>query len=347
MSRVRVFGRDNQAVGEFTALTTRGYGLSGASNLQGGMAARILLTDAVAQQDWIQLGRMVYIEDEEGRLPPWAGVIDTPWSATLPVEMTVYSAEYLMQLRSPDKDEVIKRTFESVLARLIELVNAEEDLYVRMGETTDMPAGAQQLTIQQKPLWGQINDFGKREGVEYCMRPTYRRGEPLLVYVDASGNFGERTGMQLTDGEGGNMALTKAEVAGKIVNRAIGIGRSDTAGSRLATAPYMDDESVRRYGLRSAVQQFRTLTIQSSLNSATQKFLDQSKRPRLYLEAEIRDASLFPHIRLGNWWDVHAANIYLPGGRRGWRGQMRMTQFVYDEGRGVVTAGFGAVISEQ
>lgn len=330
MSRVKVFNLDNRSVGEFEAIANRGWGLSGAVALQGGMQTTLTIPASVASKDWLQFGRMVLIEQEN--LPAWSGVIDAPWSATNPVNVTLYSQEYLMNMRMPDHAIVLDGSFEKVLERLIEMANDEEELYLRLGTMGDMPAGQQQLTVKQTSLWAQMNDFGKREGVEYSFRPTHDTNEALTVYVDAGTELGVDTGVLLHDGDNANMQVMSAQVDGQIVNRMIGIGRQDSEGSRPQTTPYRDDDSVNVYRLRSAVRQFNNLTNLSNLQIATQNALRRSKAPRLKLRLAMRDVGLFQFLAPGNRYRVHVANIYLPGGRQGWRGEMRMTQMALDEG---------------
>lgn len=337
MSRVIVFGLDHRAVGEFDATVTRGYSLNGATTLQGGMTTSIAVPPDALRAGWLQLGRVVYVEAEGGIVPPWAGVIDLPWQASLPVSATVYGAEYLLNLRTPDHETTIRRTFESVFRHLVELANAEEDLFVRVGNLGILPAGPQQLTIKQQPLWGQMNDFCRREGVEYVVRPTYARGEPLTIYLDAGDALGDATGAILADG-GGGVQIVDAQLSGSLANRVIGIGKENTRQSRPQTAPYRDDDSMRAYRMRSEVVQFRTLTLISSLEGATQMYLERKARPRLTLTVALHDAELFRFCRPGNWFDVFASNLYLPGGVKGWRGRMRMLQFVFDEDAGTISA---------
>lgn len=330
MSRVVFFDLNNRSVGECQTIANRGWGLSGSIALQGGMQTTITIPESVAIKDWLQPGRMVLIE--HATLPPWAGVIDLPWGAALPVTVSLYSQEFLMSLRMPDNPVVLNGSFEKVLAKLIDMANEEEELYLRLGTMGDLPAGQQQLTVKQTSLWTQVNDFGKREGVEYYFRPVHETNEALTVYVDAGKELGVDTGMLLHDGGNANMQIVSATVVGKLVNRIIGIGRQDSAGSRPQTIPYRNDDSVNKYRLRSAVSQFNNLTTLGNLQIATQNELERSKSPRLKLNMAIRDAGLFPFLTPGNRYRVHASEIYLPGGVQGWRGDMRMTQMALDEG---------------
>lgn len=344
MSRVRYFNLRNRAVDEFRANVTRGYALSGYSSLQGGMSSTAVIPTALAGSKDLQFGTMVYIEDEDDLVPPWAGMLDAPWTGIAPVTGTFYNAEYVMNLRTPDEKVTVTGIFSSVLERLVDMTNLNEDLYLRIGNLGNMPSGAQQLTIQQTPLWGQINDFGKREGVMFLIRPTYADKQPLYLFLDAGTNIGIDTQVILRDGENGNMKITSANVNGSPINRVIGIGRESTATSRLRTKPMLDTTSRDRYRLRSAVTQFSTLTTQGSLDIATRTYLNRARFPILNLDIVIDNPDFYAYCRPGNWFDVHAANIYLPGIGKGWRGKMRMPQMVYDEDNNTVKATLSAVV---
>lgn len=328
MSRVVAFDLHNRSTMEFQARGVYSWSLAGSITVQGGTQATIAIPDIIALDDRLQLGRMILTQPHPD-LPYWAGMIDTPWVATLPVQMTVYSTEYLLALRVPDNPVTLTGSFESILREIIDRLNKLEDLYVRVGDMGNLPAGQQQLTLTQKPLWEQLNDFGKRENVEFLLRPEYVN-KVLTIYIDASQEIGEDTGYLLHDGTNGNMRILSASVKGKIINRMIGIGRQDSSEARPQTQPFWAEDSIDVYRMRSAVVQFRTLTLLSSVEAATRKALAQAKQPKLSINVSITE-SAFPQTRPGNIYLVHAANLYLPGGVHGWRGEMRMTQMAYDE----------------
>lgn len=331
MSRVRQFGLDWKADGEFTAVVNRGWGLNGHPSLQGGMTASLEFSQAVAEKSALDFGRMVLVEDDEAGVPAWSGMIDPPWFPTLPVKATAYSLEYLASLRTPDRVRVLRGSFESVLKDLLLMINDVEDLQIRIGNLGQLPTAQQQLTVKQKSLWAQLNDFAKRESVEFMLRPTYEQRQPLMIYLDADDEMGVDTEYFLHDGENANMQILDASISRKIVNRLIGIGKQDTQGSRLQTAPFSDVESIRKYRMRSEVRQYGNLTILSALNQATQNALASSKRAPLKLQIAIVDSAAFPYCRPGNRVRVHASRLWLPGGAVGWRGPMRILQMAYDE----------------
>jgi hypothetical protein len=338
MSRIIVFGLDRIAAGEFRAPVTRGYGLDGSALQQGGMSTLVTLPTSALGNDWMQFGRMVLVHDEGDLVPPWVGMIDAPWTPTLPAQATFYGPEYLMQLRTPDTQIVLSGVFTTVLTKLINMVNSLGDMGLQLGEMGELPDGQQQLTVKQTALWGQINDFAKRESVEFALRPTYDSREKLIIYLDADQNMGVYTGTFLHDGKGANIKILSASVIGPVWNRVIGVGKQSTKQGQLKTIPMSDEDSSDVYGLRSTVMQFGTLTVQSSLDAATRNYLEGKKTPNLSMNIEITDQTIFPDCRLGNVFDLHAAELYLPGGKKGWRGYARLKQMVYDEAKNTITA---------
>jgi hypothetical protein len=334
MSRIVVFDRDFRSVGEFQGIVNRAWTMSGASKTMGGSTTTVQIAADDAVNEWLQFGRMVLIEHES--LPRWAGMIDTPWIATLPVSCTLYSPEYLPSLRFSEQQLTVSGSFETVLQEIIDLINKDEDMRIRLGTMGDLPSGDQQLTIKQQSLWQTLNDFGAREAVEFAFRAERDENNLLTIYIDADLKLGAETGLYLHDGPGANIQIIDAKIESKIINRIVGIGAQSTNQARIQTAPYFDADSIEIYGLRGTVKQFSSLTLQSSLEAATQSLLKYGKEYYLRINLAVIDSTLFDSMRLGNSYYVHAANIILPGGIRGWSGQMRSKVISYDEKQNVV-----------
>jgi hypothetical protein len=334
LSRVIVFGLDNYSVGEFESIFSRGWGLAGTPSTSGGASTTIVIPDVVAAQPWLQLGRMVMVDDPP--LPPWTGVLDTPWTATLPVKLTVYDAPYLLALRVPDTSVNLIGDIPTILAQVLDIANRQEDLYIRVGETQSIASAQKAKKFEQRPLWEQINNFGIETGTEMILRPK-REGRKLMLYLDLSVKFGQDVNYLLYDGQNGNMRITSASVEGPIRNRVIGITSQSSSESRLSTIAYLDEASKTTYRLRSHVEQFRDISAQAILDANAQQFLDYYEQPRLKLAVEVKETA-FPYMGLGNRIPLHASQLYLPGGRRGWRGEMRVMAMDYNEERNTITS---------
>lgn len=330
MSRVIVFGLDNKSVGEFNATVNRGYIIYGSPSVSGEVSTQITLPDSVARQEWMQFGRVVLIAHPH--IEPWVGVLDPPWTATLPVTATLYSAEYLLSLRSAENVKLLDSSAASIIATMVRLANEQEELFVRMGDISGSDGMVRQETITQKKIWEQMRSFCERTGTEMILRPS-REDDRLYLYVDLSTRFGIDTEYELHDGENANMIVRNATVTGTLINRVIGISSQSTQQSRLTAGPFTADDMVDQHRLRSEVVQFRDVVDDTTLRRNTQRSLEYSAYPRLQLTADLKldDAALARSVRRGNTFNVHAARIYLPGGKQGWSGKMRIVKYFYTE----------------
>lgn len=328
MSRIRVFDLHGVNVAEFTGFCSRGYSLAGNASVTPGGSATVNVSDDVAENDWLQLGRILLVEHP--KLPPWAGMIDTPWKATSPVQITAYNAEYLLSLRTPDNPFTLGGSVFDIAAQLLNLANGQEEMYVRMGETRGN-GGSRLENISQRPIWAQLNDILTRAGVEMVTRPD-GNGDRLYIYLDFAPTVGQDTGFLLHDGQGANMQINEARVDGVIVNRLIGIGAQSTASSQKITPAFVDIESRNTYRLRSQVVQYASAIDDATLQNNALADLAYRKRPRLLLRVSVLDVEdTFSNLRPGNTMLLHAANLSLPGGVKGFRGNARILAMDYNE----------------
>jgi hypothetical protein len=125
----------------------------------------------------------------------------------------------------------------------------------------------------------------------------------------------------------------------------IGTGSQSTNDSLVITQAYANAESGAIYQVRNAIAQFQNLTLLSSIETAAQNALSAAAWPMLRLDATLTDVGgTFAALRPGNWYNVHAANLFLPGGKRGWMGKMRIMAMAYDERQNVVVSTLEAAL---
>jgi len=329
VSRIVLFGADNYSVDEMEAICNRSWIIYGDANVQSGGGTSITIDDNTAQKHWLQFGRMVEVQHAE--LPPWVGVIDTPWTATLPVEVTLYPTEHLFTMRTPADVLTISGNVADIMDEIIKLANAEDDLFLRLGKTDGVDPTVRQETIEQKPLWDQLMALLEKTATEMVFRPERDQANRLYIYVDL-GPAGKNVNLLLHDGKKANMQIVSASVDGQIYNQVTGISSQSTRQSRLQTEPFEDAASRTLYKLRSTVVQFQNVTEMTTLEANTRASLAASRYPQLILNVKVfNKAGEFQHLDPGNTALVHAANLRLPGGIRGWRGDMRILSMVYDE----------------
>lgn len=168
--------------------------------------------------------------------------------------------------------------------------------------------------------------------MEMQIRPERDMNNKLILFMDMKRQLGCETGLLLRDGIDANMIVSKAEISSEIWNRVTGIGDQSSQQSRMQSAAMIDEDSINRWRLRSRVIQFQGMTAQSTLDANTSSSLAQSGQPVVLLNVKVLDqGDTFDYLRLGNWLEVHASAICLPGGRRGWRGKARITAMTYKE----------------
>jgi len=326
-SRVVVHGLDNRSVGELRGIVNRGWTLIGDPNTKPGGETSIILDSVSASKPWMQLGRIVTIAHP--KLPTWAGVIDTPWSARLPVKLGIYNIEYLFNLRTPDAPLMLTGMTGDVVQTMIEQINAQEETYLRVGVVDD--DAVRQETLDERPYWEQLTELMERAGMELQIRPVKEEGR-VYLYVDVLERVGRDTGFLFHDGENANMSVLDASIDNEIWNRAVGIGDESTKTGRKRTPPLYEPGSIRDFRMRSRNVQFRDVREDSTLVRYTGAYVQTASRPLLRMKVIIEDVeAAFENAAVGNTGIFHAHNLHLPAGRVGWKGEARMKAIAYDE----------------
>jgi hypothetical protein len=322
MSRIIVFDKNGASQGEIHANCTRGWAINA-----GGESKVKLGSDQI--KSYLELGKLVVVEHPS--LPAWVGVIDTPWTTIIPVEMAIYQAGYLLSLRTPDAPAEMKGTAGKIACQLIAAANAQEDLLIRPGEI-DMDDPDRIEEFDQRNYWELLTDLAKRANMEFQFRPERDERNRMIIYFDMKKALGGQTKLYLQDGPTGSMQVKSAVIESRIWNRVTGVGDQSSETSRLQAGPLVDVESIKQYRLRSKVSQFSGVTVKTTLEQNTQNDLDTSSNPKIKLQVNVKDDSAsFGHIRLGNTVMVHASSLCLPGGIFGWSGYGRIEAFEYNE----------------
>jgi hypothetical protein len=115
------------------------------------------------------------------------------------------------------------------------------------------------------------------------------------------------------------------------------VSGTTTEEAQLQSEVQRDQDSQESFRTRSEVVQFEKVTEISMLTGYTQAYLDYGKRPYLDLIVDVMDIdNAFTYLRQGNRLLAHASNVYLPGGIRGWSGNVRILAMVLDERQNTV-----------
>jgi len=305
--------------------------VNGSNSTSGGGGTSITISKSVLQKGFFQPGRLVLVMHDT--LPAWAGVVDTPIGLLAPAPITIYNIEYLLKLRSPDAPQKLTGTVASIVGKMIEQANRQEEMYVRLGVAGGSTTYREEV-LDQRSYWEQLNAIVARSGSEMIFRPQREPsdGNRLYVYVDILDRAGVDTDFLLHDGQGGNVKLVGATIEREIWNRVIGINGSSSAEDRLTTAPQVDTVSAATFRLRSQIQQFRGTVLQSTLLEQTQQYVREYSTPVLRFQAQVMDVGdTFRNMERGNGVILHASKVVLPDGRTGWRGTARILAMAYNE----------------
>lgn len=342
MSRIVVFGTDQKAAGEINMLFNRGWMLTGNPAVSGGGSTVLTLTEEAALNSFVQFGRMVLVQ--HATLPSWVGMIDPPWNAALPVSVAVYNAEYLLSLRSPEEPITLSGSLSSIATKMVEMFNAVEDLYVRIGDTSKADPTTRSETLDGRTYWEQLSAMIKRSGCEMQARAEKDASGRLVIYLDIATLIGRETGFLYSDSSNGNATFESAVVDGPIINRVIGVGDESGQVSRMRTAPLINESSTKRYRTRSQTVQWKDVREQSTLDLYSQNYLYSRAYPQFTFLMNIMDkGDAFLNARLGNVAVVQFANAYFPGGVRGFRGRARILAMAYTEATNLLTVKMAVV----
>jgi len=329
MTRFVVYGLDNKSQGEFTGMLNCRWTVEGSLSISGDGETTLGISDEVAAQPWMDLRRMV-VAYPEGLLP-WAAMLDTPWKASSPVEITLYSQAYLLSLRAPTMPEMFEGDVFEIAQRIIERINGQDDLFVRLGNTAGEDITRIE-TLDMRSYWEQLRALATRAGKEIFLRPQEDADGVLMTYVDILERVGSDNGFLYHDGPNANIQALDATVDGHIINALTGIGSQSTSQSRLMTEPQVNQDSVDVFGKCSATVQFPNVTQESALLKNTQTRLERTAWPKIKIPFKILDVGeALQNARPGNDCWLHVGNLFLPGGRQGYRGQARLTALAYDE----------------
>lgn len=329
MTKLNVYGLDNKVAGDFTSLFSCRWTVEGSLAVSGNGPSTISVSDSVAVKPWLDLGRMVTAHPDS-RLPVWGGVIDLPWKATLPVQVSIHPLAYLLSWRSASAPELVQGNIYQIAAQIIERINAQGELFVRLGVTSGDDITRQE-TLDTRNYWEQLRALVVKAGKEMFLRPEKDGDGRLIVYVDIRNRIGVDGGFLYHDGKNANIQVLDANLDGQIINMLTGTGSQSTSASLLTSDPQINQTSVDRWRLRSGTTQFQNTADLGTLNANTKTRLDYVGWPRFPIAFKIFDVgNAYINARPGNDCVIHVGDVYLPGGKRGYRGVARMVSLAYD-----------------
>ena len=326
--RIRIFNREGLPVAEFRAAVERSWaiGEEGRAFFEYASRKTDIVNDTV-----LRFGNWLLVENDS--LPPWVGVIDTPrkWGMR-EVQVFAYGPERVFGWRRGVPEEKLNNTAGGTFEYLLKLINTEEQTILRPGEIW-RESNAFETTINPDPLSNYLSDLSERVRGEYAWRPVVGDNGRLIVYADWFANIGEDTDGLLHEGiDGGNIeAVGNVMVEdGDIINDFLAIGDGLTWSSR-PTAHRKDNESLERYGLRQAAEEYSGVSEQSTLrNHAKDKLADFSEPARTFHLNAINKSNTFQYLSLGNRMTLQFQSIGFIDSGTGYQTQIRILGMSYN-----------------
>lgn len=331
MARILFFSPGlNKSEGEVSTEFDRGWMLAGHAGVRGGGSTTLKLSEDVLRNSFLDIGRMVFVSHP--KLPNWAGMIDVPWDAEKSSTVAVYDAEYILSLRTPENPYFLKGSVGTIAAQMIDLFNAGDDFFVRIGDVSRADPTPREETLDGQTYWEQLKALVERAGCELQSRSERDSDGRVIIYLDIAKQLGTDTGFLFVDGRDGNASFSDPVLDGPIINRVVGIGDESGVESRLQTMPFLNAESIKKYRMRSRMVQFEGVTELATLEQYAQVYLEQHAFPRFRFIMDVVDTGeAYQNVRLGNTIRVQAAKVRLPGGIRGWRGAARILAMAYTD----------------
>lgn len=343
MGKLVTYGLDNFSRGHFSAILPRGWTVYG-GRATNNPPVTVPVKRSVALKDWMLPGAQASMA--HSKLELWSGVFDLPWGVTLPITPTVYPQDYLLSMRMPEIEETFHGTVAEIAARVLERINAPQDMFARLGKVTGEDGDHDATFKTDSSYYAQLQALIARAKKEMRLRAELE-DRRLINYIDIGDRIGEDTGFLLHDGDGANMQLLDAKLDGTLMNMLVGLGSQSTGASRMSTGPQTNSASANRYRLRSATRQYPNVVQDSALLAYTNNDLDALSWPRLRMPIKLLDVGrTLTLARPGNGFILHTGDIYLPGGKQGWRGPVRLTAIGYDEKQNSVGALAEAIYDE-
>ena len=279
----------------------------------------------------IKVGNMVLVRPSP-KLPDWSGMIDTPWSATSPIQISLYNAEYLLSIRCGDEKYLpLTGDPSEIISQLIDLANRREQMYITAGERDTLGLNIN-YTVDTRTYLEQILALAKKYGLELSTRYGFDTSRRLMIYIDIKRRIGDTYDYIFHDGASANVELRSAKVSGTILNCVTAKNNASTGQTVLYSNAQQNSTSISTYRLRSGIISVQNVNDINNLDTAAKNYLNLNYAPKLSLTVSAIDVGdTFNYLRLGNTIAMRLSTVHLPGGARGWRGTARIKAMSYDE----------------
>lgn len=334
MSVIEVFDKGGYPLGEFVADASREWVLNGygGRNVYARCEFEVGLIDPKVKTGWFEYGNHILIRDR--RLPWWSGPIETSrrWDAGNTLQVTAYSAEYLLYRRRGFDGLGVTGTPGDYFERVLELANQQGDTLIQPGSIAKRGT-PQHRHYDFSHFSDGVNEFAAEFKQDWFIEPEIVGGR--LVYW---GHWLEKRG-RLVDFilDEFNTQLRGVNEEGEIVNDLEGVNSAGSEDSRLRCVA-RDPASIGRFGLHQARENFDAET-KDELQTLVEERLKQTAYPARRFDVSalppdserLTAACAWPYLSPGNVLTLQYQRAGLDNGTLGILTQARLTSMTHRE----------------
>lgn len=361
-SRVRVFDNKGNWLDELESVATvRSWVLNDYGQCQFTLGT----ADPKCTLRNLQFGNLVYIEhipstytdgnnvvQTRGKLPDWVGIIVTPriWGINT-VEVTVYSAEYILLNRSMP-DDTVTDSAGGIFTELLNDANDDADQFdaIEILPGNIWTGGAEYTEVLKLSAHEHAQNVANTYGNNFDVTASIDGNGKLALWGNYYEMKGVNTWFTLSDGDNGNIEFLDRilEEQGTLCNDVIGIGanvstkkastghghkkgRAKSPHIRLSTEDY-DTDSINKYGLFRSNQTYNVSGL-GAIHDANMSYLDEHSNPTMTFHINALDnLKTFNNLATGNVLQLQLSKTGFFGGSQiGFQDFVRIDGLQYDD----------------
>lgn len=301
MSRITVYSKDGDFIGDIRAATVRSYTLA-SSGVIGQCKWTMSLRDLNTSLKYLEYGKYIIVRD--GIFPAWAGVIYTPRSWGIgTVTINAYQLEKILEWRTTAVEEVTGTggaLFTSILSKT-NLARFNE----KMIQPDKIYEGGNSITeALGNHAYAHCQSIAEKTGFDFDVVANFNNNGQIYL----TGNWYERKGIdtQRTFQEGYNIGLSENiyEEQGELYNDVTGYSDASTAGSRISSNSFNED-AINKYGLYQTANVYTGVTQQSALDSSVMSDLKKTIEPSRVVDVvPLNFGDTYQFIDIGNIFNI-------------------------------------------
>lgn len=332
MSRITVYSKDGDFIGDIRAATLRSYTLA-ASGVLGQCQWDMSRRDPNTSLKYLEYGKYILVRD--GTFPDWAGIIYPPrqWGVGM-VTVTAYQLEKVLEWRKTPVEK-INNTAGELFKQILNLTNVSPYNEKPITPNNIFAGGAATDEQLGNNAYAHIQAIAERTGYDFDVTHDFDVNGRLYL----KGNWYERKGVetQKTFTEGYNIGLSNSilQEQGDLFNDVTGYSDASTAGSRLVSTA-INTDAIAKYGLYQTSKVFTGVTQQAVLDNGVINELKKTFEPGRVVDVTCVDFGddIYSFIRLGNIFNMKLSTAGFENGGFGLHTKVRVHGIEIDDLKG-------------